>query len=396
MTFKNQSEQFVYNITHRSFLSLWSYANPGKEHGGKELCDILTVFGSNVAIFSVKESKLLSTSPIDIERWMRRAIESSAKQIYGAERSIRSATHIVRSDGSQGLALPSPSEIQVHRIAVSLGSHGKAPIASRDYGKGFVHVFDEDAFLSIMGELDTASDFFEYLSKKLMFLDNSFSVLLEGGEEDLLATYLANDRHFPTATGFISIGAGIWDDFRKHPEYVAKKEADRSSAIWDGLIEYVAAHALAGTLEFGSTLSSTELALRQMAAENRYQRRLLGQAFDNFLQQSAKRVRSRLVISESGVIYVFLAKPLDTTREDRARELLARCFVARGKFRDHTTIVGIATEEYVPNQGFSLDLIYVSKPEWTDGDQRAFDEFQSQLSYFTGKPQQLGKDEYPL
>lgn len=397
MKFKNRSEEFVYNTTHRSFLSLWSYANPRKGHSGKELCDILTVFGSNVAIFSVKESKLLSTSPLDIERWRRRAIEASTKQIYGAERSFRSATHIVRSDGSQGLPLPSQSEIQVHRIAVGLGSHGKAPISSRDYGKGFVHVFDEEAFSSIMGELDTASDFFEYLSKKLIFLTNSSHVLLEGGEEDLLAVYLANNRHFPTATGYISIGSGIWDDFRQRPEYVAKKEVDKASVIWDGLIEYVAHHALAGTLEFGSTLSNTELALRQMAAEDRYQRRLLGQAFDEFLQQSAKRIRSRLVTSESGgVTYVFLAKPLGTDRADRSKELLARCFVARGKFRDHATVVGIATEEYILNQGFSLDLLYMFKPEWTDEDQKAFNEVQSHLSYFKGVPQPFGQDEYPV
>jgi hypothetical protein len=125
----------------------------------------------------------------------------------------------------------------VHRIAVGLGSHGKAPITSRDYGKGFVHVFDEEAFLSIMCELDTPSDFFEYLSKKLTFLTNSSHVLLEGGEEDLLAVYLVNDRRFPTATGFISIGTEIWDNFRQPPEYVAKKEAEKASVIWDGLIE---------------------------------------------------------------------------------------------------------------------------------------------------------------
>ena len=395
MAFKNRSEEFVYNITHRSFLSLWSYANPLKYAAGNELCDFLTIFGSNIAIFSVKESKLLSASPVDIERWRRRAIGASTRQIYGAERSIRSVTHIIRSDGSQGLPLPPQSEIQVHRIAVGLGSHGKAPITSRDYGKGFVHVFDEESFSSIMGELDTASDFFEYLSKKLTFLTNSSHVLLEGGEEDLLAVYLAKDRNFPTATGFISIGPGIWDDFRQRPEYVAKKEAEKASAIWDGLIEYVTRHALAGTLEFGSTLSDTELALRQMAAENRYQRRLLGQAFDEFLQQSAKRIRSRLVISASGVTYVFLAKPLGTNREDRTTELLARCFVARGKFRDRAIVVGIATEEYMPNQGFSLDLVYMSKPEWTYDDQKAFDEVQSHVSYFNGESHRFDQHEYP-
>jgi len=395
MTFKNRSEEFVYNIAHRSFLSLWSYTNPRKKPGGNELCDVLTIFGPNVAILSVKEAKLPSASPLDIERWERRAIGASTRQIYGAERSIRAATHIIRSDGTQGLSLPPQSDIQIHRIAVSLGSGGIAPVASRDYGKGFVHVFDETAFSTILGELDTAPDFFTYLSRKLAFLTNTSHILLEGGEEDLLAVYLANDRHFPTATGFVSIGSGIWDDFQRRPEYVAKKEADKASTIWDGLIETIARHALAGTLEFGSTLSDVELALRQMAAEERYQRRLLGQAFDDFLQQSAQRVRSRLVTSASGVTYVFLAKPLGTKREDRMIELLARCHVARGKFRDRPTVVGIATEEYIPNQGFSLDLVHMSNPEWTDEDQRTYDEIQAHGAYFTGEPQPFGQDEYP-
>jgi hypothetical protein len=258
MVFKNQSEKFVYDLAHRSFLSLWSYANPFKKPDGKELCDVLTMFGSNIAIFSVKGSKLSSTSVLSIDRWVRRVIKASTRQIYGAERWIRSATHIIRSDDSQGLPLPPKSEIKIHRIAVGLGSHGKAPIASRDYGKGFVHVFDAESFSIILGELDTASDFFNYLSDKLTFLTNSSQVLLEGEEEDLLAIYLANDRHFPTTTGVISIGAGIWDKFRQRPDYVAKEEADKASVIWDGFIEDVTRHALAGTLEFGSTLSDTE------------------------------------------------------------------------------------------------------------------------------------------
>lgn len=396
MPFKNQSEEFVFDITHRSFLSLWSYANPIKQPSGKELCDVLTIFGSNIAIFSVKEINLQSASPIAMERWTRRAVSASTKQIYGAERSLRSATHVIRHDGTNGLPLPPKSQIQVHRIAVGLGSHGRALIASRDYGKGFVHVFDAESFSGVAGELDTASDFFEYLSKKVAFLANGPNVLLEGGEEDLLAVYLSKNRQFPAATGFISIGQGIWNDFRQRPEYLAKKDADKASAIWDGLIEYVAHHALAGTLEFGSTLSDVELALRQMAAENRYQRRLLGKAFDEFLQQSATKIRSRLVKSESGAIYVFLAKPLGTAREDRTKELLARCFVAKGKLRDYPTVIGIATEEYIPNQGFSLDLVYMAKPEWTDDDQKAYDELQSHLSYFNGEGHRFDQDEYPM
>ena len=153
MIFKNRSEEYVFNIARRSFLSLWSYANPQQETKGKELCDVLTMFDDNVAIFSVKDVTLKSKAEKDVERWKRRAIEKSVKQIYGAERWIRSATHIIRSDGVNGLPLPQTSDIKIHRLSISLGSEGKALILSRDYGKGFVHIFDEDSFQIILTEI---------------------------------------------------------------------------------------------------------------------------------------------------------------------------------------------------------------------------------------------------
>ena len=50
----NESEQLVYAICKKSFLSLWSYANPlGKN--SKELCDILIVCDPDIIIISVKD-----------------------------------------------------------------------------------------------------------------------------------------------------------------------------------------------------------------------------------------------------------------------------------------------------------------------------------------------------
>ncbi|MBI3167893.1 MAG: hypothetical protein HYZ22_05410 [Chloroflexi bacterium] len=391
MTFQNKSEEFVYNVTRKSFLSLWSYANP-KKPDKNELCDVLTVFGSNVAIFSVKESKLKSDSDHHIQRWKREVIDAGIRSVYGAQKTIRSLPYVIRADGSAGLTLP--SEPTIYRIVVGLGSQRKIPIPSGDYGKGFVHVFDEVSFSIIMEELDTAPDLFEYLTKKIVFVSNSAWKDIEGGEEDLLALYLHNGREFPTATNFISIGSGIWDKFLQNPQYINKKEADKVSIVWDNLIEYITKHLLAGTLEPRSNLSDTELALRQMASEHRYQRRLLGDSYNDFLQQSHK-VRARLGKSDNAT-YVFLACPLGDSRQDRTNELLLRCFVARGKFKDRATVIGIATEVYVPNQGFSLDLIYMHKPEWTDEDQKNWDELQSHMHYFEGESKPFGQDEFPL
>jgi len=49
------SEQFVYEVCQKSFLSLWSYVNPRGREPGKELCDVLVVCDPHVIVISVKE-----------------------------------------------------------------------------------------------------------------------------------------------------------------------------------------------------------------------------------------------------------------------------------------------------------------------------------------------------
>jgi hypothetical protein len=391
----NRSERYVYSLARNSALSLWSYANPINGQTGTELCDVLVMFDQDIVVISVKEIDLAGNSDVDLQRWRRKAIDKSVKQIYGAERWLKSATHVMRSDGSSGLPLQSPGQMRIHRVAVALGSGGDAPIPSGDFGKGFVHVFDDFAFDIILRELDTAPDLFEYLHRKVNFFSSASHALIEGGEEDVLALYLANDRSFPSATGVVSIGQGLWDDFSSHPGYISKQEANEASSIWDGLIETVSNDALSGNLEFGGTLSDTERALRLMAAENRYHRRMLGNAYKDFLVQSDS-IRSRLVISPSGTTYVFLATSLDTNRKDRAVELAARCFAARGRVKENAKVVGIATEQYKKDQGFSLDLFCMVKPHWTDDDQSKLDELLNISPYFSGELTWRQEDpEYP-
>ena len=62
----------------------------GKGGDGKEVCDLLVVFGSHVIIFSDKDCTFPNTGNLAIDwcRWYRKAIEKSADQVYGAERWI--------------------------------------------------------------------------------------------------------------------------------------------------------------------------------------------------------------------------------------------------------------------------------------------------------------------
>lgn len=392
----NESEEFVYKVCKQSFLSLWSYVNPiGKKT--KELCDILAVFDPHVVIISVKDIKppKSDNTKLDWSRWHKRAIDDSAKQIYGAERWIETASHIIKKDGSTGLPFPTKKHRQIHRVAVAFGGDGKMPISFGDFGKGFVHVFDEESFNIILNSLDTIQDFVDYLTAKEERYRSDVKTLLDGTEVDLLAIYLHNGRQFPS--GDLLINNNLWDQFSKKPEVIAKQREDENSYMWDKLIERFCIDTLHDRLEFGSSLVNTELSIRTMAKENRFNRRILGKSFLEFLKLAEqKKVRSRLSSSPSGVIYVFLALPKEEDRKYRLAELSGRCLVARSLNKDSTTVIGIATERPKPGQGYSLDLIYLYKETWTVEDQRKAEYAQREFGFFSA-PQQTHchEDEYP-
>ena len=57
----------------------------------------------------------------------------------------------------------------------------------------------------------------------------------------------------------------------------------------------------------------------------------LGKSFSEFMGiASQRKVRSRMMMTLSGVVYVFLAKEKSIGRKYRIPELGLRCFIARG------------------------------------------------------------------
>jgi hypothetical protein len=396
----NDSEEFVYQICHKSFLSLWSYANP-RGKNSKELCDILIVCEPDIIIISVKDIKLTDSGNIEIDwqRWLRKAIEGSVDQIYGAEKRIKSTSHVTRSDGSQGLAFPSSDTQRIHRVAVALGGDDKVPIQFGDFGKGFVHVFDRVSFETILSELNTITDFVQYLIDKEDLYASGKQTVFDGSEEDLLGYYIYNERSYPDNFDVIVVGNNIWNEIIKKPEYKAKKEADRDSYIWDRLLENISKDVLNNDLEFCSDLNQSELALRAMAREPRFTRRILGKSFRDFMDLAAQRkFESRTLISpESNIAYVFLAKPFGEDRQYRIDELGGRCFVIRGLQQNCKTVIGIATEIYQPGQGFSFDIVYLHQETWTDENQKQLEYVQKEFGWFVGSQQTpVHEDEYPI
>ncbi|MDN3988669.1 hypothetical protein [Zwartia vadi] len=278
------SEQYLARLCESAFLLLWAHPNvftdEGRRNGkgvGKELCDLIVVFGDQVIIFSDKhcEYKETGNDKIDWERWYRKAINKSVRQLVGATYFIKRFPNRLYLDKECQKKLPLQIEITsctFHLVAVTRGSKdacerffGYQSIGSLRYfgdvegdqipftvgpirtSHGLVHVFDENTLDIIFKELDTVADFVGYLNKRTELLSRDNLTIMVDGEEQLLAIYLKNthegEHHFniefesnSKSIDGVYISEGHWESLQKNPQYLAKKAADKISYQWDWLI----------------------------------------------------------------------------------------------------------------------------------------------------------------
>jgi hypothetical protein len=425
------TERHLVRLCRRSFLSLWSYPNlyrdAGRNQGkgdGNELCDLLVVFGDDIIIFSDKEIGFQADRPLDVawKRWYRAAISESVKQLNGADSWItRYPTRIFLDKECRkpfdGRMLP--KKPRVHRIAVASGCHdacqnffshqstGSLLINTMYEGadapgepfrvgivtgtKGFVHVFDEFALEAVFNEIDTISDFVSYITKRETFLGSRAVRSMATGEERLLSIYLtklnAQQEHDFVLPGdargknFVLLPEGFWEDMISNPHYIGKKQADKISYAWDGLIEkIIKTHdptAGTSTPEDAEERFTFERALRHMAAVPRVIRRQLAHDFDHIIRTTpldASQVRVSYMRDAPGTAFVFLLvgqrleESYEAYRRRRTLRLSQYCFVAKLKARQALAIVGIATEPWgAANR--TEDLYVIDTSKWTDAEE---------------------------
>lgn len=440
-----ESEKYLAKLADRSFLNLWSYPNPyrsqklGGAGDGKEICDLLVVCDPHVLVFSEKDITW-TDKPVDVAwpRWCRRAVFDAATQLKGAERWINEFPDRIFLDKlcevPFPLGFPAVERRRVHRIIVARGAKDAcrkyfdgglgtfvikpdlkgqdhctpgaetyAPFAIGDIDPegDFVHVFDEVSLDIVMRELDTISDFTQYLDKRAAFL-RSGRLEYAHGEEDLLAYYAVRineegDHDFTAPEGHswndvksVTIGAGHWANYVTSPQYLAKKEADKVSYAWDGLIEAFTDHLLGGTTIVlpGHTYSLTdsELAVRHMALQNRFYRRGHSEAILNALE----------IGRNQQVFFRALLGPPDSSRGETAFFFMTLKYLdwmdnkgGYEKYREMRTfylqtyaqaflmkhshiqrIIGIAMEPPDQGRGASEDIVYAAQTEWTEKDRK--------------------------
>src|SRR5271155_5671540 len=122
------TEESLSQLCDRTFLKLWSYANPFKSDG-KELCDLIAIFENHVFLFFDRESRIFDTSSKDFgiiwERWKKTAINSQIATADGASRYIQRCRDEIYLDAKCTVRLPikiADDNVVIHKFIVAHGA----------------------------------------------------------------------------------------------------------------------------------------------------------------------------------------------------------------------------------------------------------------------------------
>ncbi|HEX7904876.1 MAG TPA: hypothetical protein VF487_13450 [Chitinophagaceae bacterium] len=380
------TEILVSDLCKSTFLSFWSFPNPIGKKLDKELCDILVVCDPDIIIFSVKEINIKDSGDhdIDFDRWERKAIDESVAQIYGAERIIKQKEEILLKDKTTKIKLPGHGIRNIYRVAVAFGRGDRFPLKVGDFGKGFVHVFDERSIKIVLEELDTVTDFINFLKAKEEFTAKGIRQIAFSGE-DYLGMYLDNGFDIPGQVDLLLLDSDYWINFSNSKEYKKEKDDNAVSYLWDKLIETLCKDFESGSLLDDIKRNELEIAIRLMNKETRFGRRQMSKMISEVIGDGniKPKVKARIVFSEleNAPLYVIMVRPL-SDREFGRKELHLRCLVARSLFKDRTKVIGLATEHYEKGKGYSLDLLYMDMPELTEEQINEAEQIKNDLGYF--------------
>jgi len=377
-----RAETVIHNLATKTFLTDWCYPNPMKP-GGKELCDLLVVFDDTALIWQIKDLKVDKRG-----RYKKGEVEKNLRQLEGARRHMFDLKVPIRLENPRrGKELFKPDQIKtVHLISVLMGGSDKPFPFMQAAKERLIHVFTRQFTDLALSELDTVSDFCEYLRKKEA-IDKNKMILVMGGEENLLAKYLESWRSFSwmDKCDYALIDETGWPAFSQNPQFLAKKREDQISYGWDSIIDR--AH--------DGASQHYERAARELARPDRFARRILSKTFlegyKEYLEGTLPVFRRMTALDET--TYCFLSMEDGEEPRKRRRAMLgAMCFIARGLPPMNKCVIGVATEA----ANLAYDYCVFIQPEWGADDEARKLQIQHDTGIFVNpRLTTSGEDEYP-
>ncbi|MFA5298894.1 MAG: hypothetical protein WC389_11870 [Lutibacter sp.] len=218
-------ETFVNELAENTFLNYWCFPNPHDEQGNKkEICDLLILFKKVCIICQIKNYEFKDNH----ERYFRKTVESGADQIKGAERKLFHLNRdIYIKNEKQGLIKFDKEKYnEIIRIVIHLGEGfqfqhlGRLSKSNHD----FIHILGKEDIQYLLFELNTISDFVQYLVARESLVTKIDKIVFAGREKDLLGLY---QRIKPSFKDFIENhkdkvllidGENSWDEYVKEKE----------------------------------------------------------------------------------------------------------------------------------------------------------------------------------
>jgi glutathione S-transferase len=249
-------------------------------------------------------------------------------------------------------------------------------------GELLVHVFDGQTIDLLLTELDTAPDFLAYLAGRAGALTTSASYRF--AEEDLLAesiqNWAAGSGLSPAAPVVTSVVSGRWSKHQKSGRAARSSALNTDSRTIDRIIEHF--HEVFEQQRYlnGSApgILDHELALRLLAAESRFSRRMIVTPLYDILQEHDQSVSwSSTVASprEASLRYLWLIYPdpeqgMDPDSFVRLvdAQLRHQTLVICGEFRPNK-VVAIALPNGKGKENVVIMRVFDGS-NWTDDDRR--------------------------
>ena len=240
--------------------------------------------------------------------------------------------------------------------ASSLGRFGSLQCSG-----GFVHVLDDLACIPHFVELDTITDFVEYLAWREA-LPKESEPSSDVGEEDYLAVYLSNNRISACAKPPES---GDFIRYFESQEHFEHRQADPPGFFWDALILHIWSQ-LPRFLSHGGkigtevvrapTAGAMDRILREMATHPRAERRFLGAA-TYLLFTEDRESRARVLRAPRGPGYVLMRRDSVNNVQKIQEELFGRCVYAQEMMMPDRDVLGLASTPALVALGNNVPIV---------------------------------------
>lgn len=301
-----EGENFVLKILETSYLKYWLYPNPKDENGDKkEICDALILFFDTAIIISVKNYQCKG----NYDRFAKKVIEKSSKQLFGAERKIFSLNELKVIHPTNGETIINPKDYpNIIKITVSVGEDFENyEFIDYDENKGIIAILNKDTFQTLVKELDTVKDLTEYLKSRETLLLKNLNKKCNCKEKDLLAHYLTNARDFKKELHInfeeeSSKLKGQWEIYDKDKQVLLKRLEDEKSYFIDELIKN-------DVLK----LYNGELLAKELMTLSRFERRIIAQNLFEIVNkyQNEKDFLARRFARYNDVGFLFIYYPIE-------------------------------------------------------------------------------------